>query len=215
MWERIKLSNSYAKALEQVSCTFYFHSYVSLTAAVDRQRTNALAELHGSQMQAEGNQNNTISYQDATFETATTVCSCHSTFTYLCPQKASFRPKLIGVKKKSDRREAVREMKALSAAHLERSIEKELIERLKSKAYGDAPLNVNEKVWQAIFDQERNRGDKDQDETNLELVDDLTDEEELEDEVEGEWGGREFVSDLSGDESDDSPSDLEDVVVRG
>ena len=122
------------------------------------------------------------------------------------------------MKKKLDRREAVRERKALSAAHIEKSIEKELIERLKSKAYGDAPLNVNESVWQAILDREKN-GDKGKgltDADELDMIDDETDEEdedELEEEMDDEWGTREFVSDISGDE-DDGLSDLEDVAVR-
>lgn len=133
--------------------------------------------------------------------------------------KSPFRPKLIGVKKKLDRREAVRERKALSAAKLERSIEAELIERLKSKAYGDAPLNVNEQVWQAVLDRERKGKEKvlvDGDE--LDMVDDETDEEDEEEleEEEDEWGQREFVSDISGDEDEDGedgPSDLEDAFV--
>ena len=120
-----------------------------------------------------------------------------------CPHH---RPKLVGIKKKTDRREAVRERKALAAAHLERAIEKELLERLKSKAYGDAPLNVNESVWAALLDKEKalERGE--------ELEDEETDEEELEGEVEEEWEEREFVSDLS--ESEDELSDLEQVTVR-
>ncbi|KAL4063188.1 Mak16 protein [Scleroderma citrinum] len=119
-------------------------------------------------------------------------------------------PKLVGVKKKLERREATRERKALSAAHLEKSIEKELIERLKSKAYGDAPLNVNENVWQAILDRERGEKEKElHAEGNMGMEDDETEGEE-EEEMEGEMEG-EFVSDISGDE-EDGLSDLEDVV---
>lgn len=118
------------------------------------------------------------------------------------------------MKKKLDRREAVRERKALSAARLERSIEAELIERLKSKAYGDAPLNVNESVWQAVLDRERNAEKSKGKE--LEMEDEESEEEEEEElEEEDGWGEREFVSDMSGDEDDDMEdnglSDMEGV----
>ncbi|KAI6112781.1 ribosomal L28e protein family-domain-containing protein [Pisolithus sp. B1] len=104
-------------------------------------------------------------------------------------------PKLVGVKKKLER-----------PAHLEKSIEKELIGRLKSKAYGDAPLNVNEGVWQAILDRERGEEQEKEQveaEEELSMEDDETEEEEEEEEEEEMEG--EFVSDLS---------DLEDVVMK-
>ena len=114
------------------------------------------------------------------------------------------------MKKKLDRREAVRERKALSAARIEKSIEKELLERLMSKAYGDAPLNVNEAVWQAVLDREKKASGSKNADAELDMVDDESEDlDEEEYELEDE---REFVSDISG-ESDDGLSDLEDAVV--
>jgi len=163
-----------------------------------------LAKFHDPQVQTACNQDHAVPDQNASGKAPCTVCPTFIYQAFPCPRPGPRRPKLVGIKKKTDRRETVRERKALAAAHLERSIEKELLERLKSKAYGDAPLNVNESVWTAILDKEKalERGE--------ELEDEETEEEELEGEVEEEWEEREFVSDVS--ESEDELSDLEQIT---
>lgn len=213
MWEKIKLSNNYSKALEQVRPSLYSslppsspftfaHSPQPKTSQVDKEL------IHWPNF---------------------TIHKCKQRITKITQYLIKMRrlklrqdPKLIGIKKKLDRRETVRERKALAAAHLERSIEKELVERLKSKAYGDAPLNVNEAVWQAVLGREKEgekgKGkvvDEEMDEDEMEDEEsEEEDEEELEREMEEEWDEndeREFVSDISGDE--DGLSDLEEVAV--
>ena len=127
----------------------------------------------------------------------------------------------MGIKKKLDRREAKREQKALSAAHIERSIQKELLERLKSKSYGDAPLNVNEEVWKAVLDAEKakERGvdmedeeSEEDDEEDVEFVEEEEEEEDLEDEE--AVGTRQFVDDDSQYESDEE-EDMENAQGGG
>ena len=71
-------------------------------------------------------------------------------------------------------RETARERKAEAAAKLERTIERELVERLRQGAYGDQPLNVSEDIWKKVLNaMERDgEGEKDQDlDTGIESED--------------------------------------------
>lgn len=95
------------------------------------------------------------------------------------------------------RREEARERKAESAAKVERAIERELIERLRSGAYGDRPLNVEEGIWKRVLRGLERSGEGERDE-------DLDDGEQVEDEEEG-VGEVEYVSDM------DDEEDLEDI----
>jgi len=93
-----------------------------------------------------------------------------------------------------------------------------LIDRLKSKAYGDAPLNVNEDVWKAVRDGERAKERIKEGGVELEDEESEAEEEneldveyvEADDDEEEDYGGREFVSDDSAIESD-GVDDLEDL----
>lgn len=115
-------------------------------------------------------------------------------------------------------REEARERKALAAAKLERTIERELLDRLRQGAYGDQPLNCNANIWKKVLNALEAEGegvrDKDMDKgIEADEGDEAESEEELEREVEEEEeeedGAVEYVSDF--DESDDEElADIED-----
>lgn len=89
------------------------------------------------------------------------------------------------------RREETRERKAESAAKVERAIERELIDRLRSGAYGDRPLNVEEGLWKKVL-KGLERAEKGEE------IEDDEEEEELERDAEVE-----YVSDLEESEAEE------------
>jgi len=125
---------------------------------------------------------------------------------------------------KVKRREETRERKAESAAKVERAIERELIERLRSGAYGDRPLNVEEGVWRKVLkgleraekgetefeEEEEEEGEK---ELEVEYVDDMeeSDAEEMEDF--DDWFGGESADENTeaSDEDDGSEEDSDEA----
>ncbi|CAI1792898.1 hypothetical protein SEUBUCD646_0A00520 [Saccharomyces eubayanus] len=154
LWERIKLSKNYSKALQQIDehllhwSKFFRHKckqrFTKLTQVMITERRLALREDERH---------------------------------------------YVGVAPKVKRREENRERKALVAAKIEKAIEKELMDRLKSGAYGDKPLNVDEKVWKKIMGQmeEENDQDEEEDWDEEEEESDDGEVEYVEDDGEGEY----------------------------
>ncbi|QIX01807.1 hypothetical protein AMS68_007324 [Peltaster fructicola] len=105
------------------------------------------------------------------------------------------------------RREETRERKAERAANIERAIERELIERLRSGAYGDKPLNVEENVWKKVLKGLERAGEGERD---VDLDDGIEEEDENEYEYEREDGNVEYVSDLDESDAEDDLEDFED-----
>ena len=179
LWERIKLSEDYARALEQIDeRLLYWPKYLQHKC---KQRMTRLAQV--------ALRSRRIAKEDERM--GETIVG-------------KMAPKV-------KRREATRERKALAAAKLEKQIEKELIERLRSGAYGEAPLNVEEGIWKKVLRGLERGGDAERD------VDE-EEEEELEDEE--EYDEDEEIEYVSGDEeleeeAENDLNDLEDWIGSG
>jgi len=76
--------------------------------------------------------------------------------------KSKIQPKLIGIRRKDERRETTRENKALIAAQLENAIKQELINRWKAGTYKEEIHNYpRQQFEEALEDQEQELEDED------------------------------------------------------
>ncbi|KAL4803295.1 ribosomal L28e protein family-domain-containing protein [Aspergillus unguis] len=173
LWERVRLSSNYAKALEQVDARLIYWPKFLIHKC--KQRLTRLTQV-AIRMKKLAKEEERLGER-------------------VVPKLA---PKIR-------RREETRERKAESAAKVERAIERELIERLRSGAYGDRPLNVEEGIWKKVLRGLERSGEGERDE-------DLDDGELEEEEEEEGVGEVEYVSDL---EEDEDLEDLEDWLGEG
>lgn len=176
LWERIKLSQNYAKALEQIDERLIYWPKFLIHKC--KQRLTRLTQVAIRTRR-------------------------------LAKEEERLGEKVVPkLAPKVRRREETRERKAEAAAKVERAIERELIERLRSGAYGDRPLNVEEGVWKKVLRGLERQGEGERDVDLDEGIEEEEGEVEYEKEMEGD-ADVEYVSDVEGSEDEDV-GDLED-----
>ena len=176
MWEKIKLSNNYTKALGQIDERLIYWPNFMIHKCKQRLTRLMQVQIRMRRIAAE---------EERLGEK-------------LVPKLA---PKVR-------HREAARERKAERAAKLEKTIERELLERLRQGAYGDQPLNVSEDIWKKVLNAMERQGEgiRDEDMDNgIEEEDEELASDEEEDDLEK---AVQYVSDM--EESDEELNELED-----
>jgi protein MAK16 len=173
MWEKIKLSNNYTKALEQIDDRLIYWPKFLIHKCKQRLTRLTQVQIRMRRIAAE---------EDRLGER-------------LVPKMA---PKIR-------HREDARERKAERAAKLEKTIERELVERLRQGAYGDQPLNVSEAIWKKVLNAMEKEGEGVRDEDMDEGIDS---EEEADSEEDDPEKAVQYVSDI--EESEAELDDLED-----
>ncbi|CAD8094812.1 unnamed protein product [Paramecium sonneborni] len=85
---------------------------------------------------------------------------------------------LIPIKKKAERRDKIREQKALVAANLENAIEQELMDRLKNGVYNEI-MNYNSKAFEKVVGQNQVEDEEEREQQELEEEEEDYSDEEL------------------------------------
>jgi Nuclear protein with HMG-like acidic region len=180
MWERIRLSKNYNKALGQIDSQLQYWQKFLIHKC--KQRLTRLTQVAITERR--------LALKDE-------------------------ERHYVGIKHKVKRKEENRERKALAAAKIEKAIEKELLDRLKSGAYGDKPLNVDEDIWKKVLgkvdeveeDEEFDEEDDFELESGEEDESDVGEVEYVEDDAEDEFVDMEdlerWLDDSSASESED------------
>ncbi|XP_022979889.1 protein MAK16 homolog [Cucurbita maxima] len=121
------------------------------------------------------------------------------------------REKIMTTPRKEIKREARREQKAEKAALLDKSIEKELLERLKKGVYGDIYNYPVEAYNEVLEMEELQAASEEEEEPEIEYVEgyeELEEEEDMED-----FGGLAIDNPEADEDSDGIDEDLEDIDV--
>jgi hypothetical protein len=96
--------------------------------------------------------------------------------------KSKIQPKLVGIRRKEERRETTRENKALLAAQLENSIKQELINRWKAGTYSEGIHNYPLAQFQAALEEQEKELEDEQVSNEVENVEEFIEfDEDIED----------------------------------